>query len=131
MYAVARMYGESNYTKPSSTNSEIYTNKSLVVEFTGNIGNSATSPISIKMDVNSDQWKYSELTYSLDYDKIGKEDKIYVDYQSTDPIQVENHKAEYPWTGGMGTLVFTVTGLVLMTAAVYVYSRKRRASYDE
>ena len=83
------------------------------------------------MDVNSDQWKYSELTYSLDYDKIGKEDKIYVDYQSTDPIQVENHKAEYPWTGGMGTLVFTVTGLVLMTAAVYVYSRKRRASYDE
>ena len=131
MYAVARMYGASNYTKPSTTNSGIYTNKSLVVEFTGNIGNSATSPISIKMDVNSDQWKYSELTYSLDYDKIGKEDKIYVDYQSTEPIQVENRKGEYPWTGGMGTLIFTVSGLILMSAAAYVYSRKRRASYDD
>ncbi|MGR5590275.1 SpaA isopeptide-forming pilin-related protein [Peptoniphilus grossensis] len=131
MYAVARMYGASNYTKPSTTNSGIYTNKSLVVEFTGNIGNSATSPISIKMDVNSDQWKYSELTYSLDYDKIGKEDKIYVDYQSTEPIQVENRKGEYPWTGGRGTLIFTVSGLVLMSAAAYVYSRKRRASYDD
>ena len=131
MYAVARMYGQNNYTKPSPTKSEIYTNKSLVVEFTGKLGESATSPISIKMDVNSDQWKYSELTYSLDYDKIGKEDKIYVDYQSTDPIQVENRKGEYPWTGGMGTLIFTVSGLILMSAAAYVYSRKRRASYDD
>lgn len=131
MYAVARMYGENNYTKPSTTNSEIYTNKSLVVEFTGKLEDSVTSPISIKMDVNSDQWKYSELTYSLDYDKIVKEDKIYVDYESKDPIKVENRKGEYPHTGGMGTLIFTVTGLVLMTAAAYVYSRKRRGSYDD
>ena len=131
MYAVARMYGENNYTKPSPTRSEIFTKKSLVVEFTGNIGNSATSPISIKMDVNSDQWKYSELTYSLDYDKIGKEDKVYVDYNGADPIQIENRKGEYPWTGGMGTLIFTVSGLILMSAAAYVYSRKRRTSYDD
>ena len=47
------------------------------------------------------------------------------------PIEVENRKGEYPWTGGMGTLIFTVTGLVLMSAAAYVYSRKRRASYDD
>ena len=46
-------------------------------------------------------------------------------------INVENHKGEYPWTGGMGTLIFTVSGLILMSAAAYVYSRKRRASYDE
>ena len=130
-YAVARMYGESNYTKPSPTRSEIFTKKSLVVEFTGKLGDSATSPISIKMDVNSDLWKYSELTYTLDYDKIVKEDKVYVDYNGTDPIQVENRKAEYPWTGGMGTLIFTISGLILMSAAAYVYSRKRRASYDE
>ena len=130
-YAVARMYGESNYTKPKPTSSEIYTKKSLVVEFTGKLEDGVTSPISIKMDVNSDQWKYSELTYSLDYEKIGKEDKIYVDYESKDPIKVENRKGEYPWTGGMGTLIFTVSGLILMSAAAYVYSRKRRASYDE
>ena len=131
MYAVARMYGESNYTKPSKTNSEIYTKKSLVVEFTGNIGESATSPISIKMDVNSDQWKYSELTYSLDYDKIGKGNKIYVDYESKDPIQVENNKAEYPGTGGMGTFIFTSCGLALMGLAYLSYRRRRGLVFDE
>ena len=47
------------------------------------------------------------------------------------PIEIENKKGEYPWTGGMGTLIFTVSGLILMTAAAYVYSRKRRASYDD
>ena len=47
------------------------------------------------------------------------------------PIKIENNKGEYPSTGGMGTLIFTVSGLILMTAAAYVYSRKRRESYDE
>ena len=128
MYAVARMYGENNYTKPSTTRSEIYTKKSLVVEFTGNIEESATSPISIKMDVNSDLWKYSELTYSLDYDKIGKEDKIYVDYQSKDPIKVENHKSTFPHTGALGIIGFLVVGVVMMATAYYKYRRKRRES---
>ncbi|MDU3456498.1 MAG: SpaA isopeptide-forming pilin-related protein [Peptoniphilus harei] len=132
LYAVARMYGENNYTKPSKTSSGVYTNKSLVVEFIGKLEDNSTSPINIKMDVNSDQWKYSELTYSLDYEKIGKEDKIYVDYESNkDPIKVENRKAEYPHTGGMGTLIFTLAGLLLMSAAAYVYSRKRGVSYDD
>ena len=47
------------------------------------------------------------------------------------PIEIENNKGVYPLTGGMGTLIFTVTGLILMSAAAYVYSRKRRESYDE
>ena len=128
MYAVARMYGESNYTKPKPNSSEIYTNKSLVVEFTGKLDEKATSPISIKMDVKSDQWKYSELTYSLDYDKIGKEDKIYVDYQSKDPIKVENRKGEYPHTGALGIIGFLVVGAVMMATAYYKYRRKRRES---
>ena len=50
---------------------------------------------------------------------------------TADPIDIVNKKGEYPWTGGMGTLIFTVSGLILMTAAAYVYSRKRRASYDD
>ena len=50
---------------------------------------------------------------------------------TADPIDIVNNKGEYPWTGGMGTLIFTVTGLILMSAAAYVYSRKRRASYDD
>ena len=50
---------------------------------------------------------------------------------TADPIEIVNNKGEYPWTGGMGTLIFTVSGLILMSAAAYVYSRKRRESYDE
>ncbi|MDU3805509.1 MAG: SpaA isopeptide-forming pilin-related protein, partial [Finegoldia magna] len=128
MYAVARMYGENNYTKPSTTSSGIYTNKSLVVEFTGKLKDNATSPINVKMDVNSDQWKYSELTYSLDYEKISKEDKIYVDYESKDPIKVENRKGEYPLTGAMGIIGFIVAGILMMATAYYKYRRKRRES---
>lgn len=44
---------------------------------------------------------------------------------------IENNKGEYPLTGGRGTLIFTLAGLVLMSAAAYVYSRKRGVSYDE
>lgn len=47
------------------------------------------------------------------------------------PIEIENKKGEYPHTGGMGTLIFTLAGLVLMSAAAYVYSRKRGVSYDD
>ena len=47
------------------------------------------------------------------------------------PVDVENTKGQYPSTGGMGTLIFTVSGLMLMSVAGYVYNRKRRASYDE
>ncbi|WP_394372198.1 SpaA isopeptide-forming pilin-related protein, partial [Peptoniphilus harei] len=47
------------------------------------------------------------------------------------PIEIENKKGEYPLTGGRGTLIFTLAGLVLMSAAAYVYSRKRGVSYDE
>ena len=50
---------------------------------------------------------------------------------ATNPIEIENKKGEYPLTGGRGTLIFTLAGLVLMSAAAYVYSRKRGVSYDE
>ena len=47
------------------------------------------------------------------------------------PIEIENKKGEYPHTGGMGTLIFTLAGLMLMSAAAYVYNRKRDVSYDD
>ncbi|MDU5323947.1 MAG: SpaA isopeptide-forming pilin-related protein, partial [Peptoniphilus harei] len=47
------------------------------------------------------------------------------------PIEIENNKGVYPLTGGRGTLIFTLAGLVLMSAAAYVYSRKRGVSYDD
>lgn len=47
------------------------------------------------------------------------------------PIEIENNKGVYPLTGGMGTLIFTLAGILLMSAAAYVYSRKRGVSYDD
>ncbi|MDU6743478.1 SpaA isopeptide-forming pilin-related protein [Peptoniphilus harei] len=76
--------------------------------------------------------------------KIGTKGEDYVDHSynfttlgeiskdsTNKPIQIENNKGEYPLTGGRGTLIFTLAGLVLMSAAAYVYSRKRGVSYDE
>lgn len=54
--------------------------------------------------------------------------EIHVDNNSVD---IENHKGVYPLTGGMGTLIFTISGLILMSAAAYVYKRKRRVAYDD
>ena len=47
-----------------------------------------------------------------------------------DPIEIVNKKGEYPSTGGIGTILFTIGGAVLMTFAGLSYYRKRRKSYD-
>ena len=52
----------------------------------------------------------------------------YVDYQSKDPIQVENRKGQYPHTGALGIIGFLVVGAVMMATAYYKYRRKRRES---
>ena len=41
------------------------------------------------------------------------------------PIEVENRKAEYPLTGGIGALIFAIIGAGLMTAAYIGYKRKK------
>src|SRR5699024_478896 len=44
-------------------------------------------------------------------------------------VTVENSKSgwELPTTGGIGTILFTVIGLALMTTAYLLYVRRRRA----
>ena len=46
------------------------------------------------------------------------------------PIDVENNKGQYPSTGGMGTIAFTLGGVVLMSIAGILYYRKRRMTYE-
>ncbi|MCI6000947.1 MAG: LPXTG cell wall anchor domain-containing protein, partial [Finegoldia magna] len=43
-------------------------------------------------------------------------------------FEIENHKGEYPLTGGMGIIGFLVVGVVIMATAYYKYRRKRRES---
>ena len=46
------------------------------------------------------------------------------------PVDVENNKGQYPQTGGMGTIAFTLGGVVLMSIAGILYYRKRRMTYE-
>ncbi|CAG7586106.1 hypothetical protein PEPTYR26121_00301 [Peptoniphilus tyrrelliae] len=111
----------------------IESDKTLVLEMSSTLMQSTELDIKTKIDIGkiSEERTFhiatkgdENIAHSYSFTTMGE-------INAKDPVEVENHKAEYPWTGGMGTLVFTLTGLVLMTAAAYVYSRKRRASYDE
>lgn len=131
VYTIKDLYGDGNYTVPEAGKSNITTDKTLVVEFTGKLNESQTEPLDLKAEVYSNAFSESidDVAYNLDIKNVNGGKGAYIN--PIIPIQVENKKGEYPSTGGMGTLIFTVSGLILMTAAAYVYSRKRRTSYDE
>ena len=46
------------------------------------------------------------------------------------PIQIENFKAEYPATGGVGTLPFVFIGMMIMMVGAYMFIRRRDALYE-
>lgn len=132
IYSITGMYNTGDYTKPEPTIANIVTEKGLVVEITGTITDK-TQAVNLKPEVYSRAFSRSIdlVNYQLDINNLSSDKGKYINYESQDPIKVENRKGEYPRTGGMGTLIFTVSGLILMSAAAYVYSRKRRASYDD
>ena len=66
--------------------------------------------------------------YKLDINNMSEGKGTYLDYQSKDPIQVENQKATFPHTGAMGIIGFLVVGAVMMATAYYKYRRKRGES---
>ena len=132
IYSIPSLYNSNDYTQPNPKISNIVTEKGLVVEITGKITDK-TKAVDLKPEVYSRAFTTSidKVNYKLDINNMSEGKGSYLDYQSKDPIKVENRKAEYPLTGGRGTLIFTLAGLVLMSAAAYVYSRKRGVSYDE
>lgn len=115
-----------------NTDGDIKSNKTLVLTMTSSLY------LTSELDINSKIVIGDDIKEDRKF-HIGTKGDDYVDHsynfttlgEPKQPIPVENNKGEYPWTGGMGTLIFTVSGLILMTAAAYVYSRKRRTSYDE
>lgn len=113
---------------------DVTTNKTLVISMDSNLY------LKTELDLKS-QIKIGD---SIDESRsfhIGTKGNAYEDHSYSfttkgtvdlsKAIEIENKKGEYPHTGGMGTLIFTLAGLVLMSAAAYVYSRKRGESYDD
>lgn len=52
------------------------------------------------------------------------------DKAQVNPIQIENFKAEYPATGGVGTLPFAFIGMMIMMVGAYMFIRRRDALYE-
>lgn len=116
----------------SPTDESITTTDSIVMEFTGKLDeNNTTGTADQLFELVFNSGIDDSVNDKLDVKTIAENKPAYADHDQKDPIQVENRKAEYPHTGGMGTLIFTLAGLVLMSAAAYVYSRKRGVSYDD
>ena len=131
-YTIRDLYGTGNYTGPEEGKSILTTKNSIVIEYVGKLSQ-GVKEAEIKNTLRADLTILDDTIYQLDMDQITNKDGkgIYVDKHESRPIVVENRKSEYPHTGGMGTLIFTLAGLVLMSAAAYVYSRKRGVSYDD
>lgn len=129
VYSITNMYNTGDYTKPEPKIANIVTEKALVVEITGTITDK-TKAVDLKPEVNSRAFSSSIdlVNYKLDINKMSEGKGTYVDYESKDPIQVENYKATFPHTGAMGIIGFIVVGVVMMATAYYKYRRKRRES---
>ena len=126
-YGLKEMLGET-----STTDKPIKTTDSIVMEFTGKLDdNNETGAADQLFELVFDSGIDDSIEDKLDLSILTGEKPLYGDYDTTKAIELENRKAEYPLTGGRGTLIFTLAGLVLMSAAAYVYSRKRGVSYDE
>ena len=126
-YGLKEMLGET-----STTDKPITTTDSIVMEFTGKLeDNNTTNTADQLFELVFDSSIDDEVRDKIDVKTIAENKPAYADHDQKDPIQIENRKAEYPHTGGMGTLIFTLAGLMLMSAAAYVYSRKRGVSYDD
>lgn len=66
--------------------------------------------------------------------KVDGKDHVVVDITLEEPtnevIQIENFKAEYPSTGGVGALPFVFIGMMIMMVGAYMFIRRRDALYE-
>ena len=123
-------YSLKEITGNGQKDGQVTTTDTIVVEYTGTLAQGKTK-VDQKAEVILNYSITDQVDYSLDWTVLTENKPVYDEYDLTKPVEVENRKAEYPHTGGMGTLIFTLAGLVLMSAAAYVYSRKRGVSYDD
>ena len=126
-YGLKEMLGET-----STTDKPITTTDSIVMEFSGKLDDKNTSGTADQLfELVFDSSIDDQISDSLNIESLASNNPAYGDYTGTEPIKVENKKAEYPWTGGMGTFIFTSCGLALMGLAYLSYRRKRGLVIDE
>ncbi len=77
--------------------------------------------------------KYVDMKDKLVKDE-NKKDALIVDIEAetkfNGELLIENFKAEYPATGGVGALPFVFIGMMIMMAGAYMFIRRRDAFYE-
>lgn len=77
--------------------------------------------------------KYVDMNDSIVKDEQ-KKDALIVDIESEIKVDIvssiENFKAEYPHTGGVGALPFVFIGMMIMMVGAYMFIRRRDALYE-
>lgn len=128
IYSIPSLYNTNDYTQPVPKISNLVTEKGLVVEITGKITDK-TQAVDLNPEVCSKAFETSvdKVNYRLDINDMSEGKGTYVDYESKDPIQVENTKVEYPFTGGPGVWIgFAIIGLIVMLGGVLIYTKKKK-----
>lgn len=78
--------------------------------------------------------KITEVDKAGNVVKVEGKDHVVVDITLDKPInnvtKIENFKAEYPSTGGVGALPFVFIGMMIMMAGAYMFIRRRDALYE-
>ena len=126
-YGLKEMLGKENVN-----NTSITTTDSIVMEFTGKLDDNNKSSIAdqlfeLVLNVGIDDQVSDKL--NVDYLASGK--PAYAEYNSKEPIQVENKKINLPLTNGLRAWIgFTIIGLILMLLAAYYYNKKKNKGLD-
>lgn len=113
-----------------TTVGSVTTTDSIVVEYTGTLAQGKTK-VDQKADIILNYSIEDHVEYSLEWTTLVDGKPVYSEYNPKLPIEVENKKAEYPSTGGMGTFIFTSIGMSLIGLAYLSYRRKRGLVIDE
>lgn len=118
--------GENYYTYTINLPQDVTSDDLLMYEFVGTRSNNDLEKLDLKarlVDSTNEDTEVDSLVDTIYPDKTGQ---IYKEKDPSTPIEVENSKAEYPFTGGPGVWSgFTVLGLLVMIAGAYVYHRRR------
>ena len=122
-YGLKEMLGET-----STTDKPITTTDSIVMEFTGTLDdNNETGAADQLFELVFNSQIDDSIEDKLDLSILAGDKPLYGDHDTTKPIQIENRKVEYPFTGGPGVWIgFAIIGLIVMLGGVLIYTKKKK-----
>ena len=131
--AIIDLYNLASQLENKNEDLGILSKKTLVLEMTSKLD--LGTKLDIKSEINIENQVKEARTFHIgtEGDKyithshsFKTYDEIEKDNQGYKPIEIENHKAVYPFTASVGTAIFTIIGLVMMVLGGIYYFRKKK-----